>query len=264
MPAVKLTTALSDEYQRLFDTCQVRLEKTDTVESILSRLEQNRDRYEYVVSPLGIPWYFLGAIHNMESSLRFTRHLHNGDPLSDRTVNFPAGRPEEGDPPFSWEQSASDALLLKRLDSSKDWSLPALLYNIEGYNGWGYRLYHPHVLSPYLWSGSNHYRSGKYVADGRWSDNAVSTQIGAAVLLRRTAEKQMVDLALAVPVGEAKLPPVRYSPKKEFTHARELQRFLNRIPGIYVREDGLAGRKTSDAFKEVTGYYLNGDPRTKG
>jgi hypothetical protein len=42
------------------------------------------------------------------------------------------------------------------------------------------------------------------------------------------------------------------------------QRLLNQMPGIYVREDGLAGRKTSDAYREVTGYYLNGDPRTKG
>ncbi|MGW8181982.1 MAG: hypothetical protein ACWGQW_24910, partial [bacterium] len=72
------------------------------------------------------------------------------------------------------------------------------------------------------------------------------------------------DLELAVPVEEAKIPLVRYSPNKESMNARELQSFLNRMPGIYVREDGFAGQKTSEAFRQVTGYFLNGDPRTKG
>ncbi len=44
------------------------------------------------------------------------------------------------------------------------------------------------MLSPYLWSFSTHYQCGKYVADGRWSETAVSKQCGAAVLLRRLAE----------------------------------------------------------------------------
>jgi peptidoglycan hydrolase-like protein with peptidoglycan-binding domain len=41
------------------------------------------------------------------------------------------------------------------------------------------------VPSPYLWSFSNHYTRGKYVADGRFSPTAVSQQVGAAVLLKQ-------------------------------------------------------------------------------
>jgi lysozyme family protein len=127
-----------------------------------------------------VPWYF--TIHNRSDMNH--QALHNGDPLSARTVQVPAGRPPKGQPPFTWEESAADALALKRLDAQTDWTLAGTLYQLECYNGWGYRRHHPHVLSPYLWSFSGHYTCGKYVADGRWSEAATSRQCGAAVLLR--------------------------------------------------------------------------------
>lgn len=264
MPSVKLTSALREEYQRLFDACQVRPDKVAEVDAAAGSVAGNRSRYEAVGEPLGIPWHFVGVIHNMEGSLNFRTHLHNGDPLTARTVHVPAGRPREGSPPFSWEQSAADALRLRALDKCADWTLPALLYQLEGYNGWGYRLHHPHVLSPYLWSGSQHYTSGKYVADGTWSDTAVSKQTGAAVLLRRLAEKGLVAFE-GEPVAEAEeLPALRYAPGEDRPEARQLQAFLNRFPGVYLREDGQAGDKTSDAFRSLTGYHLKGDPRAQG
>ncbi|OPX20560.1 MAG: hypothetical protein BZ151_03190 [Desulfobacca sp. 4484_104] len=273
MPKVKLTPALKDEYQQLFDSCIIRDEKISEVEAILNKLIDYRNRYLAVGEPLGIPWYFIAVIHNMESSLNFARHLHNGDPLSARTVNVPAGRPKQGNPPFSWEESATDALKLKGLHNWSDWSLPGVLYKLEEYNGWGYRLYHPHVLSPYLWSGSNQYVSGKYVADGRWSDVAVSKQIGAAVCLRRLAELGMIELLQApiIAVAEKEVAPgvpeapaeplLRYSDTESSTITENLQVFLNTIPGIFVRVDGYPGQRTSAAFKKVTGYYIYGDPR---
>jgi lysozyme family protein len=261
MPTVRLSPALRDEYQRLFDTCQVRPEKAAEVEATAERVNAGRVRYEAVAGPLGIPWHLVGVIHSMEASGNFGRHLHNGDPLTARTVQVPAGRPKDGTPPFTWEQSAADALRLKGLDRWTDWAVPALLYKIEEYNGWGYRLYHPHVLAPYLWSGSNHYSSGKYVADGRWSDTAVSGQIGAAVLLRRLAERNLVALgAPAAPVAE-EAPLLRYAPGEARPEAERLQKFLNQFEGVYLKEDGKAGEKTSDAFRAVSGHYLHGDPR---
>jgi len=38
----------------------------------------------------------------------FKLHLHNGDPLTARTVNVPKGRPKTGQPPFAWGISAKD------------------------------------------------------------------------------------------------------------------------------------------------------------
>lgn len=148
---VLLTDALRAEYQSLFDSCQNNSDKQSEVATLADRIIQHRSRYEAVGTPLSIPWFFIGVIHNMESSQRFDRHLHNGDPLTARTVHVPPGRPVAGDPPFTWEDSATDALQLEKLDKVTDWKLPALLYQIEKYNGFGYRTRHPEVLSPYLW-----------------------------------------------------------------------------------------------------------------
>jgi hypothetical protein len=130
----------------------------------------------------------------MESSLNFNTHLHNGDPLTQRTTHVPVGRPAEGNPPFTWEESAVDSLKYQGLDKWADWTMPGVLYKLEEYNGWGYRLHHSDVLSPYLWSFSNNYTKGKYTADGSFSPDAVSQQCGAAVLLKILAEKGEIVL----------------------------------------------------------------------
>jgi len=95
------------------------------------------------------------------------------------------------------------------------------------------------------------------VDDGTWSDTAASRQVGAAVILRRMAERGMV----AFSATSVRQPILRYAGNKSVEYAEELQRFLNQLPGIYVKVDGRPGRKTSDAFHAATGYYLVGDPR---
>jgi lysozyme family protein len=267
MPTVQLTPTLRNEYENLFNSCLIRPEFMNAVDGIVAKLQVNKPRYQNVSGSIGIPWGFIAVIHNMEASLNFTKHLHNGDPLTARTVQVPAGRPKSGNPPFTWEESAIDALTLKGLGSGTDWSLAGTLYQLERYNGWGYRLYHQHVLSPYLWGYSNHYTSGKYVADGTWSDTAVSKQCGSAVLLRRMAENGQVDFSdQPAPVHDALPLVLGYSLHKSTDpyvekHAEDLQRWLNTFPGIFVKVDGVPGDRTSDAYKKVTGAYLPGDPR---
>jgi lysozyme family protein len=263
MPAIKLNSTLVTEYQDLFDTCNIKPDKAALVEQTITKLITNKQRYETAVSGSAIPWFFVAVIHNMEASINFTRHLHNGDPLSKKTINVPAGRPQIGNPPFTWEASTTDALMYKKLNLWNDWSLPNVLFKLEEYNGWGYRLKHPHILSPYLWSFSNHYTSGKYIADGTWSETASSAQCGAAVLLRRMAEKNIITFKgePVIPADkEISKPLLRFS-NKEIAHAADLQKFLNKFPGIYLKEDGKPGKNTSDAFKKLTGYYLKGDER---
>jgi len=263
MATVQLTQELRIEYRSLFNTCLIRAEKTQQVEENIADSEQHRNRYLAVGRSLRIPWYVIAVIHNMESSRNFTKHLHNGDPLTGRTVHDPKGRPLTGKPPFTWEESALDALKFQGLDHWNDWSLPGILYKLEEYNGWGYRLHHPSVLSPYLWSGSTHYTSGKYTADGEWSETTVSMQVGAAVLLHRMAEKEAFLLANPEAAVLRSEPPIRYSPNERSTYAEQLQLFLNGFPGISLKVDGYPGEKTSDACKQILGYYLYGDPRSK-
>lgn len=255
MAKVNFTPSLSDEYLSLYKNCTADASRYDALDALVATILQNRARYENVADALGIPWYLIAAIHNMESGQDFSRHLHNGDPLDARTTHVPAGRPAEGEAPFTWEESAVDALKLRKLERVEGWGLSRVLYELEGYNGWGYRLYHPHVLSPYLWSFSNHYSSGKYVADGRWSDSAKSAQCGGALIIRRLDEMRQITLEASPP-----MPLFAYS--DDFVEgADELQRFLNKFGGISLRTDGKPGEKTSQAVKTLFGFYLQGDPR---
>ena len=190
---VELTDALRAEYLDLFESCVV-VQNPDQVNATVDRIAANAARYHAVADPFRIPWYVVGLIHYLEASLSFRRHLHNGDPLTARTVHVPKGRPRSGKPPFTWEASAGDAIRYEGLDRVTDWSLTGTLYQLEKYNGFGYRLHGIH--SPYLWSFSNHYTRGKYAADGKFDPDLVSTQIGAAVLLR-----VMVNRGLVADVG---------------------------------------------------------------
>lgn len=178
-------------YQNLFDTVKIKTGYTGIIDSVVSKINKGKIRYEAMQQKTGVPWFFIGVIHYMEAGCDFTKHMHNGDPLSRRTVQVPAGRPKAPlYPPFTWEQSAFDALQYEGLTTVKDWSLPQMLYLFEKYNGFGYR--NKGINSPYLWSMSNHYTQGKYVADGRYDPNAVSKQAGAAIILYRVMEKNNI------------------------------------------------------------------------
>lgn len=196
---MKLTKALASEYEQLFATSQVRPERVAAIDAIVDRSVPNKARYEAVAATVGTPWYVVAAIHNLEGGQRFTTHLHNGDPLTARTTHVPKGRPLTGTPPFTWEESAADALTLKGFDRVGTWAVPTMLYQLEKYNGFGYRRHHPEVLSPYLWSFTTAYTKGKYVADGSFSATAVSKQCGAVALIKRFVARGIVALPGQLP-----------------------------------------------------------------
>ena len=104
MAKVKFTEALRQEYENLFNSCIIRPERFQAVEELVTIIKDTKDRYLGVSIPLGIPWGFIAVIHNMEASLNFMTHLHNGDPLTARTVQVPENRPRKGHPPFTWEE----------------------------------------------------------------------------------------------------------------------------------------------------------------
>lgn len=167
-----------------------------------------RPQLAEVEAHTGVPWWVVGVIQCMEAgisqhgALRLDCHLHNGDPLTHQTVNKPAGRIPGRSGPFTFLESAIDAIRCDELDKV-DWSNGAvepLLYRLEAYNGWGVRQYHPDVLSAYLWSGTNQYKRGKYVADGKWSDTAVSGQIGAVPIIVALKEMDVAPEPKSDPV----------------------------------------------------------------
>lgn len=216
---VALTAANSARgYANLYAKAKLRPEKRAVAHTIARRLNTNNERYKNVHS--AVPWWWTGITHHLEASGNFTRHLHNGDPLTARTRQVPAGRPLKGKPPFSWEESARDALEMKGLHKIglALHSIPRALFEFERYNGFGY--VDRGINSPYLWSFTDLYSRGKYVADGKFDAAAVSQQCGAAAIMKALEELKIVRFQTPVITkeqGEAvqldkALPPIVRSP----------------------------------------------------
>lgn len=187
-------------------------EREATLTATARRLLANRERYQRVSDKTnGIPWFFIAVLHDRESSGDFDTHLHNGDPLTARTRRVPAGRPAKGSPPFTWEESAIDALTMKGFHLIKDWSVERMAFSGEGYNGFGYR--NRGVPSAYLWSFSDMYRGGKFVADRVWSASAIDKQAGIMPLMRMLAN---LDASVAKALGSKTGVPTRPLPSSDF------------------------------------------------
>lgn len=174
--------AIAAEYEAMFDAAQPLAERSYEISAVRSRVLKGSGAYLETEAETGVPWVFTGLTHGLEAGFDFSRHLHNGDPLTARTVRVPAGRPAAGTPPFGWAESAADALRGHGLHRVARWTLARLLFELERYNGFGYR--RRGAPSPYLWSYSDRYRSGKYVKDGVYDPDAVSRQAGAATVLK--------------------------------------------------------------------------------
>jgi len=147
--------------------------------NVALRLYRARQRYQAVERQTGVPWPAIAVIHERESSQDWRASLAQGDPWNRVSVHVPAGRG-----PFdSWEAAAIDALVKcpPFLARHKDWSIAAALTALETYNGIGYAA--RGVPSPYLWSGTNQYRAGKYVRDGVYDPGKVDPQLGCAALM---------------------------------------------------------------------------------
>lgn len=152
-----------------------------------------KTRYQKISEATGVPWYAIAVIHEREAAGRFTAQLAQGDPLDQVSIHEPAGRGpflnHPDDPPGqdAFYRGALDALIDCPPHASKwqDWSIGGLLTLLEEYNGLGYA--NRGVPSAYVWSGSDQYVAGKFVADHVYSESAVDVQLGCAPLLARMA-----------------------------------------------------------------------------
>lgn len=184
-----------NDYVALFAKAQVITKYRPQIQTRLQIILNNRHQYDAVEASTHIPWWCVAAIHNLESSLNFHCHLHNGDPLTARTVHIPRNRPlalpASGHFPYEWYESAIDALSGRW--EPPQWDLNGCLAFMERYNGLGYREHG--VNSPYLWSFTDQYTSGLFVFDGMYSAKVVSDSAGAAALLKVLQEKGLVQLS---------------------------------------------------------------------
>jgi lysozyme family protein len=137
----------------------------------------NQERYLAVEKGTGVPWKVVAACHYRESSLDFRGCLHNGDPWNKVTVHVPKGR----GPFSSWVESAIDAMTIERKKFPQVWDMAGQFYFCERYNGMGYS--RKGLPSPYVWAGTDKYKSGLYVADGKFSSTAIDKRLGCAAII---------------------------------------------------------------------------------
>lgn len=186
-----MTESQKADYQNKFDNMIIKQSFLNDVKSMVKTMNDCKGRYQAVSLVTKTDWEIIAVFHAMECSLKFDKHLHNGDSLKEKTVLAPAGRPITGNPPFTWEESAIDAINFDNMDGLSLSNLPYALYRIECYNGLGY--YKKGLNTPYLWSGTQFYTTGKFIEvfnktthkyDVKYDVNLVSKQVGAAVLLK--------------------------------------------------------------------------------
>ncbi len=180
--------SIAEDYRKLFSSCKIRDDKRSEVQWYTSKITDptRRKLYDQVSDETCVPWYFVAIIHGMECGFDVKAHLHNGDPLKAKTVQVPANRRPCG----TRRRTGCRRLSMPSVMTSSTKRLTGISRR-SSIAGGLQRLAEPRALlnhTPYLWSFSNHYSKGKFVADGVWDANAVSKQCGAAVMLKMLSE----------------------------------------------------------------------------
>src|SRR4051812_29342670 len=171
-------------------------------------------RYQLVAQQTTVPWFIIAVIHYREASQSWTANLAQGDPFDRVSIHVPKGRG-----PFkSFQDAAIDALTncAPHAAKWKDWSAGGAMTLLELYNGLGYA--NKGVPSPYVWSGTDQYVKGKYVADGVYNAEVVDKQLGCACIL-----KTMMELDPSITFTGAVIsapPPVVAPPPQQTVWAR--------------------------------------------
>lgn len=186
--------SLREDYDTRWRAMIVLPDRMAAADAIARRMASREARYRAVTDPMGAPWYWLAAVHELEHSGRFTTSMIVTDP-----IDVPPGEPipDSNISDAQWDDTARDLLRSRGLSSLRsstswtDWSLAGLAYQWERFSGFGYRSHD--VPTPYLWSFSNQYTTGKFIRAGVFSPTTTSQQAGALVLLRR-----LIDLGAVV------------------------------------------------------------------
>lgn len=184
-----LTEPASLERDR-WDKARIKPSWQISVDKAVMLYLRTKDRYEAVekMRSNGVPAPVIFCLHYRESDNSFKCHLHEGSSLLHRTRYVPKNRlPSPDDPPYEWSHSAEDAIYVcDKLQGPWDtvtWSIRKIIaYNGTGYDKRG-------VPSPYAYSGTTVYISGKFTSDGHYSSSAIDQQLGCVAILLRMKER---------------------------------------------------------------------------
>lgn len=164
---------------------------------------ENKSRYQGVTDRLseftklgkGIvatPWWFIAIVSEREygGPPNWGKQLGQGDPLDQKSKHEPTGmgpyliHPGDSTPGHdAWTRCCVDVLINSAPFAAKwsDWSAGGVMTLFEEYNGLGYAM--RGIPSPYVWSGTDQYNAGKFVADHVFDPRRVDVQEGCAPIL---------------------------------------------------------------------------------
>lgn len=186
------------EYAKQWDTMIINASRRSEAERAALYAIDNKAIYREIEAATGVPWPMTACNHRRESDRQdkngnplFTTYLGNGQDLWVKTTIVPKGRG-----PFirqsdagrdhdllikAFIAGAKDGYAIDHLDRVKDWRLEKMIFYLEEFNGPGYDM--RGLPSTYIWGGTNIQKPGKFIADHKFSANAMDKQLGCAAIL---------------------------------------------------------------------------------
>lgn len=251
--------ALQGEYSTLLGAMVINADQetelTARAKVILARA--NAEDFASVIAATGVPKLWAIASFERESSSDYADSPAQGDPWNRVSVNVPRGI----GPYSSWAQAAIAAYRIDHLDQvgAGNWTWARACYEGELFNGFGPRDHGKHT--GYLWSWSNIYSGGKYIADDDWSASAIDQQCGMvpmmAALLRLDPSLALADV---LPIGaSSSMFPAAPAPAPAGLDGgaigvKALQAKLNAL-GAHLTVDGNYGRMTANAVRSCQAAF---------
>jgi lysozyme family protein len=175
--------ALAPEYATLLAAMRVEParenELAERAAAILKLADKHRDEWAEVTAKTGVPRLWGIASFERESSSNYSCSPAQGDPWDKVSVHVPRGLGPYAD----WGDSCVAAYDIDKLDAvgAPNWTWTRACYEGELYNGFGPRAHGRHT--GYLWSWTNIYTGGKYVADGQWDPDVKDQQCGMVPMM---------------------------------------------------------------------------------
>ena len=115
---------LRADYETRWNALRVRPERMAAADVVARRMASREARYRGITDPVGVPWWWLAAVHELEHSGRFTTSMTVTDP-----IDVPPGDPvpDATITDAEWDDTARALLRARGLPTWRDWTVPGAL-----------------------------------------------------------------------------------------------------------------------------------------
>jgi lysozyme family protein len=250
--------AMKSNYISLISQATVLPSREAEVAAVAEYLIRDKAIYLMVEQKTHVPAAVLMALAEREMDGNLHCYLGNGQNLKRRTTIVPIGRgPFMETFPNDFIAGCLDSLALDGLDkvwqdNPEGWSLDRFAFEMESWNGWGYRA--RGIPSPYVFGATTVQRPGKFPRDHVFVATEMDPQIGTLAIVEEIVKQDpSLQFADSVPkVADASIVPVvQPHPIMGTIDIRYIQLSLNKIKakGTPLLTDGNCGPATRAAVR---------------